>query len=256
MIYRDNKYVKLALKLKTKKYRESESRFIVEGIRFVEEAIKSGYIDYILFSEKLFSSSDPERAMATDSPKFEIEDEVFRELCGTENPQGILAIVKKKNWKYEHIDNDFVVIADCVQDPGNLGTIIRTSHAAGAGAVIVTKGTVDVYNDKTLRATMGSIFHIPVIFAEDFSELSKSLKDLGYGLYATDLSESKYIYDCNFKNKTAIIIGNEANGIPEEHMQYVTQKIKIPMPGKAESLNAASATAVVLFEIVRQRKNY
>lgn len=256
MITRDNKSVKLALKLRTKKHREAEGKYLVEGIRFIEEAIKEGIVDFILFSEKLFTTSDPERAMAIDCNKFEIEDELLRELCGTENPQGIVAVVSKTDYDFDDIKNDFVIIADGIQDPGNLGTIIRTADAAGAGAVFITKGTVDVYNDKTLRATMGSIFHIPIIFGEDFNELSNTLKEMGYSLFAASLEGSKYIYDCNFENKTAIIIGNEANGIPAEHMEAVTQKIKIPMPGRAESLNAAAATAVIVYEVVRQRKNY
>lgn len=256
MVSRDNKYVKLALRLKNKKFREAEGKYIIEGIRFVEEAIKENIINYILFSQKLFATSNPERAMAIDCNKYEIEDELLKELCGTENPQGILAIVSKKNYDFLDIKNDFVIIADGIQDPGNLGTIIRTADAAGAGGVIITKGTVDVYNDKTLRSTMGSIFHIPLIFAENFNELSIALKGLGYNIYAASLEGSKYIYDCNFENKTAIIIGNEANGIPAEHMEAVTQRIKIPMPGKAESLNAAAAAAVIIYEVLRQRKNY
>lgn len=256
MISRENKSVKLALKLRTKKHRETEGRYIVEGIRFIEEAIKANVVDYILFSDKLFTTSDPERAMAIDCNKFEIEDEVLRELCGTENPQGIVAVVKKTDYDFDDIKNDFIIIADGIQDPGNLGTIIRTADAAGAGAVFITKGTVDVYNDKTLRATMGSIFHIPIIFGEDFNELSTTLKENGYNIYGTSLEGSKYIYDCDFTSKAAIVIGNEANGIPAEHMDIITQKIKIPMPGQAESLNVAAATAVVMYEVLRQRKNY
>jgi RNA methyltransferase, TrmH family len=256
MINRDNKYVKLALKLKTKKYREEENRFIVEGIRFVEEAILSGYIDYILFSQKLFKTSDPERAMNTDCPKFEVENELLKEICDTENPQGIAAVVKKKNWKFHEEANDFIVIADGIQDPGNLGTIIRTADAAGAGAVVITKGTVDVYNDKTLRATMGSIFHLPIISAPNFSELANTLTDMGYEIYAASLESSKYIYDCDFKSKSALLLGNEANGIPEEHMEFITKKIKIPMPGGSESLNVASAAAIIIYEVVRQRENF
>ena len=256
MVNRDNKYVKMALKLKTKKYREEEGRFIVEGIRFVEEAILSGYIDYILFSQKLFKTSDPERAMNVDCPKFEVETELLKEICDTENPQGIVAVVKKKNWKFHEEANDFIVIADGIQDPGNLGAIIRTADAAGAGAVVTTKGTVDVYNDKTLRATMGSIFHLPIISAPDFNELAKSLIDMGYEIYAASLESSKYIYDCDFKGKSALILGNEANGIPQEHMEFVTQKIKIPMPGGSESLNVASAAAILIYEVVRQRQTF
>lgn len=258
MVGRDNKYIKLALKLKQKKYREEEGKYIIEGIRFVEEAIKEGSVEYIIYSQKLFKNADSERVMDTNCPRYEVENDLLKEICDTENPQGISAVVVKKAWQLDfyELNNSFVIIVDGVQDPGNLGTIIRTADAAGADAVIMTKGTVDAYNDKTLRSTMGSVFHIPILHFENFKELCKELRENGFEIYATSLEGSKYIYDCNFEGKAAVIIGNEANGIPLEHMEYVTQKIKIPMPGRAESLNAATAAAVVIYEIVRQRKNF
>lgn len=256
MVSRDNKYIKLALKLKQKKYREEEGKYLIEGIRFVEEAIKEEMVDFIIFSQRIYRNNDSDRVMNIDCIKLEIENELLKEICDTENPQGVAAVVRKKNWNFEDLGSSFVIIADGVQDPGNLGTIIRTADAGGAGAVIITKGTVDVYNDKTLRSTMGSIFHIPIIYSNDFTELANDLKNNGYELYATSLEGSEYIYDYNYENKTAVVIGNEANGIPDEHLKYITKKIKIPMPGRAESLNAATAAAVIIYEIVRQRKNY
>jgi TrmH family RNA methyltransferase len=134
-----------------------------------------------------------------------------------------------------------------------MGTIIRTCDAAGAGAVAVIKGSVDIYNAKTLRSTMGSIFHIPVIIYDDFKSIAEELSQSGYNIYAASLDTQSYIYDSDFKEKTAVVIGNEANGIPMEHMQMCTHKIKIPIVGTAESLNAAVAGAVIIYEVVRQR---
>lgn len=253
MLSRDNKHVKDALKLKQKKFREEEGKFIAEGIRFVEEAIKEGLVQYVLYSDKLYSTKGNERILDSEVSKYEVSADIMKELCDTENPQGVAAVVSKPEWDVDKITNNFIVIADGVQDPGNLGTIIRTSDAAGAGAVAVVKGTVDVYNSKTLRSTMGSIFHVPILFYDDFEELANLLKGKGYKIYSTSLDAEGYIYDCDFTENTAIVIGNEANGIPEEHLKLSTHLIKIPMPGNSESLNAAVAGAITIYEVVRQR---
>jgi TrmH family RNA methyltransferase len=253
MLSKDNKLVKNALKLKQKKYREEEGAFLVEGIRFVEEAAKENKVRYIFYSEKIYTVNGHERVLSLEVDKYEVSKDVMKELADTENPQGVVAIVEKPRWTINDVKNDFIVIADGIQDPGNLGTIIRTSDAAGAGAVIVIKGTVDVYNSKTLRSTMGSIFHIPVVFYDDFEEAALDLKSKGYRIYSSSLDADNYIYNYDFKEKTAIVIGNEANGIPDEHLKLSTHLVKIPMIGRAESLNAASAAAVIIYEVVRQR---
>ncbi len=253
ILSKDNKLVKLGLKLKQKKYRDEESKFIIEGIRFVEEGIISEDVEHIFYNSKLLESRGHERILNKHFSVHEVSDAVLKELCDTENPQGVAAIVNKRLWKVENIKNDFIVIADGVQDPGNMGTIIRTCDAAGVGAVAVIKGSVDIYNPKTLRTTMGSIFHIPVLVYEDFKSLAEELSQAGYNIYAASLDTKSYLYDCNFKEKTAIVIGNEANGIPGDHVEMCTHKIKIPIVGTAESLNAAVAGAVIIYEVVRQR---
>lgn len=253
MLSRDNKHVKMALKLKLKKYREQEGKFLIEGIRFIEEAIREKVVEYIFYTDKLRKLSGGEDILSSSCEKFEVEEEVLKDISDTETPQGAAAVVSKTSWSLSDVKSDFLIIVDGVQDPGNLGTIIRTADAAGAGGVVVMKGTVDVFNGKTLRSTMGSIFHIPVIFYDSFEKLMGELGAEGYRIYATSLESSEYIYNCDFRKKTAIVIGNEGNGVPEEHLRLATDRIKIPMPGRAESLNAAAATAVVIYEVVRQR---
>lgn len=253
MLGRENKLVKKALKLRQKKYREMEGRFLIEGLRFVIEAINEKKVEYILYSSRLLNLKGHEEILNSVCEKFEVSEELIKELSDTETPQGVVAVVKKDEYTFSNIRSSFVVIADGVQDPGNLGTIIRTSDAADAGAVIIIKGTVDVYNSKTLRSTMGSIFHIPVIFCDSFEEASDDLKNLGYRIYATSLEASGSIYHCDFKENTAVVIGNEANGIPEEHLSLATDLVKIPMPGRSESLNAGVAAAVIIYEVLRQR---
>lgn len=254
LISRDNQYVKGAIKLKQKKFREQEGKFLAEGVRFISEAIQEGLTEYILYSEKLLKTRGGEELLKANVPFYEIEDKVLSELCDTENPQGAAAVVRKPEAVIDIKNCSFIVILDGVQDPGNLGTIIRTCDAAGVEGIFLIKGTADIYNDKVLRSTMGSVFHIPTEASADFDEVNRRLLEEGYSVYASSLSESTELYSCSFKGKTAVIIGNEANGVPENHIKAATDRIRIPMPGRAESLNAATAAAVILFEAVRQRR--
>jgi TrmH family RNA methyltransferase len=253
MLSVENKLVKDTLKLKMKKYRDAENKYVIEGVRFIEEAVNEENIQYLIYSSKLYETNGYDRVFDNVIEKYEVEDEVLKRICDTENPQGICAVVEKKKWNIKDIKNTFVAVADGIQDPGNLGTIIRTCDAAGAGGIVIIKGSADVYSGKTLRATMGSIFHLPVIFYDDFKSFAEDFKKEGYAIYASDIGASKYIYDCSFDKKTAVVIGNEANGIPDEHMAYSDVSIKIPMPGRAESLNASTAASIIIYEVVRQR---
>ena len=151
----------------------------------------------------------------------------------------------------EEIKGDFYLLCDKVQDPGNLGTIIRTAHAAGASGIILTKGTVDIYNDKTIRSTMGSVFYLPIIYDNDLSFLKK-LKEDGFSLVTTSLQESKNFFEEDLRVKVILGVGNEGNGISDEIFAMSDKKVKIPMPGGAESLNVAVASSIILFEKVRQ----
>ena len=181
---------------------------------------------------------------------YELKNELFTQLVSTENTQGIIAVVNINN-SIKDIKGDFYLLCDKVQDPGNLGTIIRTAHAAGVNAIILTKGTVDIYNDKTIRSTMGSIFYVPIIYDNDLSFL-KNLKDEGFSLVATSLEESKNFFEEDLSGKVILSVGNEGNGISEEIFELADKKVKIPMPGGAESLNVGVATSIILFEKVRQ----
>ncbi|QGU94967.1 RNA methyltransferase [Clostridium bovifaecis] len=254
---KDNSLIKDIKKLNKKKYRVEYGQFLVEGFRFVEEALKSTFkIPYIFISEtslEKFRSFGMERLINCDTKVNCVKESLLKELCNTENPQGILAVVNNKRVEIESKEG-FYVLADRVQDPGNMGTIIRSAHAAGALGVIITKGTVDVYNDKTLRSTMGSIFNIPVIEDENF-QVIKSLKESGFKLLVSSLDAENNFYDVDLTSKVIISIGNEGNGISEELYELNDEKVKIPMPGGAESLNAAVAASVMMYEAVRQKES-
>ena len=252
---KDNLLIKDIRKLKEKKYRVSSNMFLVEGFRFVEEALDSGFeVVHIFISargEAKFENSSMENKLQVNTKVYGVSDSLFKNICDTDNPQGIIAAVRNKPVEIKY-DNGFYMLADKIQDPGNMGTIIRTAHAAGALGVIITKGTVDIYNEKTLRATMGSIFKIPIIYDMDLSVVKK-LKNSGFKLITSSLDTDKNFYDVDLKEKIIIAVGNEGNGISDEVYEICDVKIKIPMPGGAESLNAAVAASIMMYEVVRQK---
>lgn len=147
----------------------------------------------------------------------------------------------------------FYVIAEEMNDPGNLGTVIRTAHAAGADGVILSKGSVDLYNPKVLRSTMGSVFKIPVIQNADLAQVTDLMKRSGISIYAAHLKGKKLLYELDLKNGCAFMLGNEARGLSDKAADMCDELVKIPMPGNAESLNASVAAAVLIYEMVRQR---
>jgi len=251
---KDNLLIKDIKRLKEKKYRISSNMFLVEGFRFAQEALHSEFEVLNIFlsarGESKYISSSMENELQVNTKVYSVSDSLFKSICDTDNPQGILAVVRNKSVDIKY-DHGFYMLADKIQDPGNMGTIIRTAHAAGALGVIITKGTVDIYNEKTLRATMGSIFKIPVICDEDLSLVQK-LRSEGFKLITSSLDTEKNFYDVNLKEKVIISVGNEGNGISAEVYAICDLKIKIPMPGGAESLNAAVAASIMMYEVVRQ----
>ncbi|MGL5084635.1 MAG: TrmH family RNA methyltransferase, partial [Clostridium sp.] len=182
---------------------------------------------------------------------YTMKNNLFNTLTCTETPQGAIAVVKNKEISKD-IEGEFYLLCDKVQDPGNLGTIIRTAHAAGVDGIILTKGTVDIYNDKVIRSTMGSLFYVPIIHEDENLTYIKELIGDGFSLVATSLSESKDFFEADLKGKVILSVGNEGNGIGDEIFALADKKVKIPMPGGAESLNVAIATSIILFEKVRQ----
>ena len=238
---KENTLFKYTKKLKERKYRTKENKYIIEGFRLVQEAFKAKCnIEYLIVNENGKDKLNDYLNEYMDNIKiYEMKNELFIQLVATENTQGIIAVVNINN-SIDDIKGDFYLLCDKVQDPGNLGTIIRTAHAAGVSGIILTKGTVDIYNDKTIRSTMGSIFYTPIIYDNDLSFLNK-LKSNDFSLVATSLEESKNLS-----------VGNEGNGISDEIFSLADKKVKIPMPGGAESLNVGVATSIILFEKVRQ----
>jgi len=252
---RENSVIREARKLKERKHREERKQFLVEGLRFVSEALESDFeVSCLFLSEETaekWGSLGIEDKVRKSTKTYMLTDRVFREISFTEHPQGIAAVVELKEKTAEKKEG-FYILADRVQDPGNLGTIIRSAHASGALGVIVTKGTVDVYNDKVLRSTMGSIFHVPVIEDRDTGYL-KALREEGFKLVVSSLDTDYDFFQVDLTGKVIIAVGNEGAGISRELMDMADVRVKIPMPGGAESLNVSAAASIMMFEVVRQK---
>ena len=248
---KNNNLFKDIKKLKEKKHRIKSNKYLIEGLRFVEEAIKSKVsIDSIIFTES-FKEKNPDLFLKINEniKLIQMNQALLKQLCSTENPQGIVSVINMQNKELK--SGELVVLVDKVQDPGNMGTIIRTAHAAGAAGIVMTKGTVDIYNDKTLRSTMGSIFYIPIV-EDDSLDFVKSLKKEGYKLVVSSLQGKNNFFEENLQGKVMIAVGNEGNGVSDEVYDIADIKVKIPMPGEAESLNVAVATSIMIYEKIRQ----
>jgi TrmH family RNA methyltransferase len=251
---KENNLFKNTKKLKERKNRNKINKYVIEGFRLVQEAFKAKVsIDYLIVTKDGAEKIDKFLLdYKTEHIKiYEISNNLFKELISTETPQGILAVINMNTVPLEDKGN-FYLLCDKLQDPGNLGTIIRTAHAAGVQGIILTKGTVDIYNEKTIRSTMGSIFYIPIHYEDDNLSLVRSLKKDGFNLVVTSLDTDKDFFEEDLRGKTILTVGNEGNGVSKEVLDLSSTKVKIPMPGNAESLNVAIATSVIMYEKVRQ----
>ena len=242
------KYVK---SLAQKKAREANGEYTIEGIKSVRDAINSEKVISALYVS--FSFYDNEAFDYPDNvPLYKVADGVFEKMCDTKAPQGILAVVKMDGNDFEVNLAKSYIFCDNLNDPGNLGTIIRTADAAGFGGVLLSKGCVDLYSPKTVRSSMGSFFNMKVMQGVKLERLSE-YKEKGFQLIGGALGENTVDYRCaDMAKPTIIVIGNEANGISQEVME-MCQCVKIPILGKAESLNAGVAAAILMYEVVRQR---
>ena len=253
---KDNETIKKIRKLKEKKYRDQNGKYIIEGVKLIREAIvEKADIDTIVVCDNCVKSGEIDQKVLYEIAKYNcvyVDEKVFNNMTDVQNPQGLLAVVEKKNTDKDiKYDEDVIVVLDDIQDPGNLGTILRTIDSVGLTQVIVSKKSGDVFNPKVVRSTMGAIFRVNIIESDNLVNTLKEIKKHKFKVVATSLQTEESIYDIEYKKKV-IIIGNEANGVSKEVLEISDKKVKIPMPGKTESLNAAVATGVILYEYVRQ----
>lgn len=255
---KDNEIIKHVKKLKEKKYREEYNEFIVEGTKMIQEAIDEKVnIKQIIICDDCKNQGAIPNDLMYEIAKMNciyVSEKVFNTITDVVNPQGIMAIVEKPINSENKIDfeaSNFLIL-DNIQDPGNMGTILRTADSLNLKQIIISKGSSDIYNLKVVRSTMGAIFRVKVIETEDLVKTIKELKKHKIKIYATDLNTDKSIYAVDY-NKSAIVIGNEANGVSENVLKEATERIKIPMIGKTESLNAAVATSIIMYEAYRSQ---
>ena len=237
-----NDKVKSWRKLHNRKDREKSGTFLIEGFHLIEEAIKSNWEIH----EIILQDGVKQPNWAVKFNVIEVAENVFQHITQTKSPQGIAAVIGFH--KVEEVTGKLVLLLDRIQDPGNLGTIIRTADAAGFDAVILGDGTVDLYNDKTIRATQGSMFHIPVI-QENLSEEIHRLKNKGFEIWASALTNSKDFHTVKTNSKVALILGNEGSGIQSELLDVADEIVRIPIYGKAESLNVSIAAGILMYHI-------
>lgn len=245
-----NKIIKEVISLQNKKDRDKKGLFVLEGERLISEIPPECDVKYLIASDS-YSGDINEKY-----PLYKTSEAMFRKISDTINPQGILAVCSADNKPYSLLsseDKPLYIILENVMDPGNMGTIIRTADAAGADAVFLSKGCVDIYNPKVLRSTMGSVFHLPIYRNIDLTKLLSELNDKEIMTLGAHLKGNCTPYAVDMKKACAILIGNEANGLSETTSENASSLVRIPMPGKAESMNAAVAAAVLIYEAVRQR---
>ena len=251
-----NAQVKELLQLQKKsKVRNERNIFLVEGIKMFLEAPRNR-IEKVFISETLFNRKKQE--LNLDGLKVEIlSDKVFSHVSDTKTPQGILCVMRQKNTKLEEIfaqKPEHLMILDNLQDPGNLGTIVRTAEGAGVSGIILSKDCVDIYNPKTIRPTMGSIYRMPFLYVEDLENTIEEVKKQNIKVYAAHLQGKNNYDEENYKTGCAFLIGNEGNGLRDEIAKKADIWVKIKMHGEVESLNAAIASSILMLEVCRQRR--
>ena len=254
---KENQFIKHIKKLKDKKYRDINNEYLIEGIKLIKEEIKEkAQIKQIVICDECEKIEAIPKDLMYEIAKHEciyVTKKLFETLTNVVEPQGILAIIGKSDSKQEiNYNEDIIVALDDIQDPGNLGTILRTVDSIGLTQIIISKGTADVFNPKVIRSSMGAIFRVKVIESEDLKQTLLEIKKHKFELLVTSLQTKKSVYDIKYKKKI-IVIGNEANGVSKEIQELSDYKIKIPMLGKTESLNASVATGIILYEYVRQK---
>ncbi|MCL2873853.1 MAG: RNA methyltransferase [Defluviitaleaceae bacterium] len=248
---------KKLVRLNDKKARNESGLFVVEGEKFVKDIGYGFDITEYIFSEGYLAKNDFAAFDHLNSNICHVfSDDDFARISDTVTPQGILAVVKQKTYSFNDIisnDDPFIIIGENINDPGNMGTVIRTADACGCDGVVFTEQSADIYNPKVIRSTAGSLCHLPVIQGQSLLDVVSILKQHQVKIIAASLKGEFLPYDVNLSRGVAILLGNESGGLTIEAEEMADVLVKIPMVGKAESLNASVAGGVLMYEVVRQR---
>ena len=246
----------LSALLNKAKERKKQNCFVVEGTKMCMEAPKNKVKK--IYVSKSYLEKEENQRLVSDYDYEIVEDRVFAQVSDTKTPQGILAIVEMPTYDLKDMllgDKTMLLVLESIQDPGNLGTMIRTGEGAGISGVIMNQTTVDLYNPKTIRSTMGSIYRIPYLVTEDLEGMIREVKEKGVSLYAAHLRGERLYDEKDYRGACGFMIGNEGKGLSDAIADTANDYIKIPMEGKVESLNAAISATLLMYECNRQRRN-
>lgn len=252
-----NKQMKeLSQLIKKAKARKEAGVFVVEGSKMFLEAPKERA--HKVYVSEAFLEEKQNRQMLSGYEYEELSNAVFSAVSDTKTPQGILCVVEMPQYDFNKLlkeESGLYLVLESIQDPGNLGTMFRTAEGAGVTGIIMNRTTVDLFNPKTIRSTMGSIYRVPFYITDDLKESLSLMEKAGITTFAAHLRGEKWYDEPDYQKKTAFLIGNEGNGLSDEMAQLATSYLKIPMQGKLESLNAAMAAGILMYEASRQRRD-
>ncbi len=252
----NNRRVKLLKKYyESSKHRQNDNVYVIEGKKLLREADKTDIKE--IYVSEAFSTAEVESLKGFyDIPIYVLKNEVFKKTVRTETPQGVAAVINKKTYDRERFfdtkNTKRIIICEHVQDPGNMGTIIRTAMAAGFDALIADKGCVDVYNPKCVSASMSGIYRLPILCVSDLLSAIEELKDKGFSCIAAAVN-ARHSYNCfTYKENTAIIVGNEGNGLSEDVINSCDDTVFIPMRNEMDSLNVAVAAGILMYSALHK----
>ncbi len=253
---KNNNTLKYFMSLKEKNTREHLGLFLLEGRRAVSEAIEAKAVKHLIMTEAFLKSKEARVIIGNSITTTILSEQMFQRISETKTPQGIAAICKIKKHDLQKVleeEKDILLLED-VRDPGNMGTVIRTAAAAGFGALIASNGCVDVYNPKVVRSTVGCLFKMKIIQSKgNFNDIVQETKNKSFYIYAAHPRGGKDLFETDFSNKTAIALGNEANGLSEALLKQCDKLVTINMENGVESLNASVAAALMMYEVRRKK---
>lgn len=255
-----NPQIKNLLQLQAKpKERQEQNAFVAEGIKMFEEARDGGHLLKAYVTEQLYEEKEKGCPGYFKGISCEIvTEQVMKAASDTLAPQGVLAVVRRKEYALSELTQNpkaSLVLLEDLRDPGNLGTIVRTAEGAGMTGIVLSQSSVDIYNPKVIRATMGAIYRVPFVYVKDFAAALQEIKAAGIAIYAAHLKAAVEYDSLSYPEKTAILIGNEAKGLSGEAAALSSCNIIIPMEGKVESLNAGVAASLLMYEVYRQKRH-
>lgn len=264
ILSQDNKKIKYCTNLTRKSFRQKEGKFILEGFKAISEALVTRTeLDFLLVRDdvydlKILDGDSVFIKLLEEEQVYKVKDRIFNSISQTETSQGILAVARKpvntvEAFLSSNSKGANYLVVDLVQDPGNLGTLIRTAEGAGYAGIIVLKGSADVYSPKIVRSTAGAILRSNILFVDNYKQLLDILKKLDKTLVVTDLDGSVSCYDIDISKDIALVLGNEGNGVSRELKEMADVKVFIPMASTLESLNVAVAGGILMYEAVRNR---